>query len=265
MNYSYLKFLLSSLSNQTIKPKEIILVAKNLELKKIEELCNCYGLKSIIIEQNVGFVTHALNLGKKEAEGDIIIFTDDDAIPNSRWIERHLKHHQKYSDVGCISSRDKYLDVESGEIIRTPDDILYIRLYRWLIRPWLEPPHSLLKSYRFGVYLSKSLKILHGPYIPNKKCYSLPFRGVNLSFKKEALDGIEFPEHPILKRGIGWESNVGLQLILNNWKSLYIPNNPILHITHESLSRIPMRRNKELLAESQIMLKLNKKLIEKYI
>jgi len=33
-----------------------------------------------IIEQKIGHVTRALNVGKKEAKGDLIIFTDDDAV-----------------------------------------------------------------------------------------------------------------------------------------------------------------------------------------
>ena len=62
---------------------------------------------------------------------------------------------------------------------------------------------SVTEKYRFGVYMTKNLKIAHGPYIPGKPCYSLPFRGVNMSFKKEALDEVKFPEHHFLKEHLG--------------------------------------------------------------
>ena len=48
------------------------------------------------------------------------------------------------------------------------------------------------------------------PYTPVKPCYSLLFRGVNTSLKREGLDDVEFPEHPLLKRVPGNEQYVGL-------------------------------------------------------
>lgn len=37
-----------------------------------------------MIKQRSGFFTHALNLGKKNATGDLLLYTDDDAIPVKR-------------------------------------------------------------------------------------------------------------------------------------------------------------------------------------
>jgi glycosyltransferase involved in cell wall biosynthesis len=239
MSCSRLEYLLSSLSKQTTKPSEVIVVFKGTDLERIDRICGRNMLKCTIIEQREGYFTHALNLGKEEATGDIIVFTDDDAIAPPHWIERYIKLHQTYGDgVACISSRDLYVDVKTMRTTSTPDDAIHVKLFRWLVRPWLERPHLLLKKYRFGVYVTKSYKVAHGPYIPGKLCYSLPFRGVNMSFKREALDEVEFPEHPLLKRAPGNEQYVGLQLILKGWGSIYTPNNPILHMHRsQSLSR----------------------------
>ncbi|MEM0241309.1 MAG: hypothetical protein QXP29_07600, partial [Candidatus Nezhaarchaeales archaeon] len=71
-----------------------------------------------------------------------------------------------------------------------------------------------------------------------RACLSLPYRGVNMGFRGEVIDLIEFPEHPNMKRAPGNEQYVGLQLVLKGWRSIYVPVNPILHIfRRESLSR----------------------------
>jgi len=259
-NYIYLRYLLRRLSKQTVNPSEIVLVIKDCNAEVIERICSKHSLRCTIIEQKKGFFTHALNIGKKEASGDIIIFTDDDAIPPTRWIEKYTKLYKTCpGNIGGISSRDIHIDINERRVLRTPDDTLHVRLYRWLIRTWYEQPHPLLKRYRLGVYLTKKLNIAHGPYLPYKTCYSLPFRGVNMSFRRELIEDIWFPEHPLLKRAIGNEQYFGLQLILKDYDLIYIPTNPVLHIMHESLSR--SLDNSYVKYELNIMKELYKKLL----
>jgi len=259
----YLKYLLSSLRNQTIKSFEIILVIKNCDFKGIDDLCRRYSLKCIVIEQREGYFTHALNLGKKEAKGDIVIFTDDDVVPPQKWIERYIKLHRMYRYVAGICSRDIYLDLEKQKLLPTPDDKPEIKLYRLFVRPWLELPHPLLKKYRLGVYLTKRLNIAHGFCIPNKICYSLPLRGANMSFKTSYIYDAWFPEHKLLKRAPGNEQYFALQLVLEGFDTIYIFNNPVLHIARsESLSRT--RYREELKKEFEIMKGLYRELLQKY-
>ena len=259
-----LKNLIRSLSRQTFKPCEIIMVIKGVNVSDVEELCRAYSLNCIIIEQKKCFVTHALNIGKKIAQGDVVIFTDDDAIALPKWLERYVKLHRLYGvKVGCVSSRDIYVNMETFKIMTTPDDMLYVKLYRYLVRPLLELPHPLLKRYRLGVYITRSFKIAVGPCIPNRTCFSLPFRGVNMSFKREALDDIVFPEHPLLRRYLGWEQYVGLQLVLRGWDCIYVSDNPILHIVRRNLSRVSKSDRREILREYEVMRALYKKLLDK--
>lgn len=255
----YLAYLLRGLREQYVKPYEIIIVLKECNVRAVEDLCGKYDLPCVVIEQLTGYFTHALNTGKREVRGDIVIFTDDDAIPLRKWIRRYIELHAKYRDVASICSRDLYLDLKSLEIVPAPDDEATVKLYRWFIRPWFEPPHQLFKKYRLGVYLTKKLDVAHGPFIPNRTCYSLPFRGVNMSFKSEVLDAVNFPEHPLLKRALGNEQYVGLQLILKGWESVYVPNNPVLHIMHQSLSR--GNKKKDIGEEIKIMKAMYAKLI----
>lgn len=93
-----------------------------------------------IIEQKIGHVTRALNVGKKEAKGDLIIFTDDDAVAFKKQIKNYVKLHRQYKDVAGICSRDLYLDMEKMKIYPTREDTLRLRLSKWFMRIWLYTP-----------------------------------------------------------------------------------------------------------------------------
>jgi len=254
----YLGYALKSLREQTVKPYEVILVLKDCDVREVER--SSHGLNTMIIEQKRGFFTHALNIGKREARGDIVVFTDDDAIFPKGWIERYIKLHMRYRGMASISSRDIYIDLKKMKVLPTPDDSPYVRLYRWFVRPIFYQPHPLLKKYRFGVYVTRGCEIVHGPYIPYRTCYSLAFRGVNMSFKAEYIHNVWFPEHPKLIRAPGNEQYFGLQVVLKGYDTIYTPLNPVLHIVHKSLSRI--NDEKEINKESKVMRALYKKLLE---
>jgi len=258
----YLGYLLTGLRNQNVKPNEVVLVIKECNLRYVEYLCSRNNLSCVIIEQKSGYFTHALNMGKREAKGDLIIFTDDDAIPLGKWVERYIKLHTTHPNIAGVSSRDIYLDQKNMKVMSTPDDKVVTKLYRWVIRPWLERPYPLLSRYRMGVYLTKNLDVAHGPFIPGGECFSLPFRGVNMSFKASYTFDVWFPEHQLLKRAPGNEQYFGLQIILKGLDTIFIPNNPVLHIAREeSLSRT---RDKTADAEYHIMKTLFKELLNKH-
>ena len=236
------------------------MVLKNCQVSSVESLCKKYDLPCVIIEQTTGYFTHALNMGKKVASGDIVVFTDDDSIPPRGWLARYYDLFRKYPEVAGICSRDIYVNLKTNKLLPTPDDKPLTRVYRYFLGTWLKPPHLLLKKYRMGVYLTRKLDIAHGPYIPNHKCYSLVFRGVNISFKREFINDIWFPESPKLKLAYGNEQYFGLQLVLKGFDTIYVPDNPTLHVDGGSLSR---NMNKvEWRKEARIMRSLYKKLID---
>jgi len=259
----YLRYLLGGLRSQSYRSFEVILILKDCDLRVVESLCQDYSLNCIIIKQEEGYVTHALNLGKREAKGDITIFTDDDAIPLQRWVERYVKLHYRFKDVASISSRDVYVDLSNLQTLPIPDDKPEVRLYRLFVMSWLEQPHPLLKKYRLGIYLTKKLNVAHGFCIPNHICYSFAFRGVNMSFKTNYIYDVNFPEHRLLKRAVGLEQHFSLQLVLKGFDLIYVPNNPVLHIARsESLSRT--RHKDELKREFEIMKSLYRELLQRY-
>ncbi len=234
-----LRTLLMSLRDQALRPSEVIIVAKGVDVKLIEDYCSALSLRCIVLNQVEGYVTRALNMGKDAASGDIAVFTDDDAIALRGWLKRYVELFAKYDEnTACISSRDIYVNMGSFKLLPTPDDESVTKLYRVFIRPVLEKPIPTLRKYWCGVYIDNGLNIRHGPCIPGRECYSLPLRGVNMAFSGGALSEFKFPEHPLLRRGIGFEQHVGLQLVLRGWDCVYVPNNPILHMARDdSLSR----------------------------
>lgn len=251
----YLEYTLKSLSEQTIMPEEIILILKECNATKINSFCNELKLNATIEEQISGYVTGALNIGKSIANGNLVIITDDDAILPEKWIENYLMLFKKYSNkIGSFSSRDIYYNILTNEIKKTPDDLYRTKFFRILIRPIFEPPHLFLERYKLGSYISKKFNFIIGRGIPNNQCYSLPFRGVNMAFRREAIDNINFFEHREYKKGFRYEQHFGVQLVLNGYDSIYTPINPVYHIMRPSLSRV-LKRDEflQLMKEEEII------------
>jgi len=261
VNEHYLSYIISSLKKQTKKPYELIIISKGFDPKLAEGLCSKLDFKYTVIEQRKGGFTQALNIGKSEAKGNLLIFADDDIIAPPDWVEKYIKLHEFYgSIVACISGREQYYDLSTATIKYSPDEKMRVQLYRKMIRPLFDRPHHLLKMYKLGVYLTNNFDISVGKNIPYKQCFSFPLRGANMSFKQDSISGLKFPEHPLLKRAPGNEQHLGLQLFLKGYQMVYSPENPVLHIMHESLSR-PQKKI-EITNEFEIMRSLFSKLLQ---
>jgi glycosyltransferase involved in cell wall biosynthesis len=80
---------LESITNQTVKPDEIVVVDGNSK-DGSQDIVKRYPIK-LVTEPGLGF-GHARNLGVKNAEGGIIFFIDSDCYADRRWIEKILPH-----------------------------------------------------------------------------------------------------------------------------------------------------------------------------
>ncbi|UCH51742.1 MAG: glycosyltransferase [Chloroflexota bacterium] len=95
-NYLNLKDVIYSLIQQSHKVDEIIVVVDGEQTlgDKITLEYDCRKeMKVIVTQQGVG-VTRARNIGIRAATGDVIAFTDDDALADKRWIARLLATYQ---------------------------------------------------------------------------------------------------------------------------------------------------------------------------
>ena len=166
-----------------------------------------------MIKQENGYFTHALNIGKNKALGNVIVFTDDDVILPRNWTKKYEDYfsslEEKYAG---LCSRDIWID-ESKNLVKSPDDTLIVSLYRSLYVDHFVKPHPLLRSFKNGVFISNNFKVYHGSCIPKGKCLSLPFRGVNMAFFKVKINDIDFPEIPGVKYYHMNEQYLGVKLI----------------------------------------------------
>ncbi len=248
--------LLESLGRQSFRDFETIVVVKPCgdgTEEIVEEICSRHGLEYKILLQNGGYLTHALNMGLKRSSGDIILFADDDAILPQSWVMDYADRHSRFRRSGAISGHSisfipshGFNDILSFTPIfrarRAPrkDELAsaLTRSLRWrLLRPVFDRPHPAFKKYRLGIFITRSFAIATGPYISRKICFSLPCLGVNMSFKREALQSTTLPEHSLVKIAPYWEQYLGAKVVLEGWESIYDPSIAVVHVEREGLSK----------------------------
>ena len=50
-------------------------------------------------------ISHAMNLGLQEAKGEIVLFLDDDIIPDRNLISAHLKAYEQFSETSVVTGQ----------------------------------------------------------------------------------------------------------------------------------------------------------------
>lgn len=90
--YSYLPEALASLSRQTIKPREVIVVDQNPPGSRRPEVYEaCVGLNLRVVWQDQQGQSLARNTGLAQATGQYVFLFDDDSIASDALIETHLR------------------------------------------------------------------------------------------------------------------------------------------------------------------------------
>ena len=99
-----LPYCLDSLRKQTRSPDEVIVVLKpsgDGSEEIIENFSKTLNIRLFI--QRAGNFTDALSMAINLSKGDLILFLDDDAIADERWIERYVKLFERMPDAGGIT------------------------------------------------------------------------------------------------------------------------------------------------------------------
>jgi glycosyltransferase involved in cell wall biosynthesis len=244
---------LKSLGKQSFKNFEVIIVVKpsgDGTENTVQEICNDSNFQYKVLIQNEGHVTRAYNTGINYAKGDLVLFMDDDAIVPRDWIESYVNAYGRFHNSGAISGRDVPYPMTqvfspSQESSRLKRQMIQTMHRGWqYIKPIFNKPHPIFRKYLLGIYITQSFKVATGFGIPYKRCLSLPVRGVNMSFKREAIEDAYFPEHPSLKIAPNLEQYFAAQLVLRGWNSIYDPDIQVFHIPTGGLSTSP-RNDKE--------------------
>lgn len=94
--FSRLYIVLKALEGQIDESVEVIVVCDGCSEKTLESLQKInlsYPIKKIISVKNLGRAA-ARNIGAKAARGDIIIFIDDDRVPDAEFVKKHIEGHR---------------------------------------------------------------------------------------------------------------------------------------------------------------------------
>ena len=139
-----LKFLLESLKDLQLPDAiqcEVLVIDNNSTdcTKVVTEsyLVSKYPKVRYIFEQRQG-KSNALNTGIRQAEGDILVFTDDDCIPDSAWIMSIAKEFVNNPSLSALGGRVELYNKEDIDIATIyQDERMVINGLRQLFPPMI--------------------------------------------------------------------------------------------------------------------------------
>jgi glycosyltransferase involved in cell wall biosynthesis len=202
---------LKSLKEQSLPPLEVIVVLRESDLDTInlirssEFTLEFKDLALSFIYISVPGVVAAMNLGLKQAKGEIVAFTDDDASPSSSWLEQISKHVQSDHRIGGVGGRDILQNPNSWDL-GTREVVGIIKWYG-----------KLVGNHHRGVGEAREVDIL---------------KGVNMAFRKKAIEELSFDDR-MLGTGaqVHFEAAFCLCLRRKGWKLIYDPSITVDHYT----------------------------------
>jgi glycosyltransferase involved in cell wall biosynthesis len=101
--------LLEALAAQTLAPDEIVIVDNNSRLS-YTDVFDAYRTRlplRIFVEMTPG-IPAARNRGIQEARNEIILFIDDDCVPQPRWLEKMVEPFYRDPHIGAVGGRTTY-------------------------------------------------------------------------------------------------------------------------------------------------------------
>jgi glycosyltransferase involved in cell wall biosynthesis len=111
---------LASIVNQTRKPEDVVIVLKPSG-DGSEEVIRSFStqLPIELVVQGRGNFTDAVQMAIDNAKGDVILFLDDDAVAEERWVEKYENLFNPLPNVGGISGVTYKAYIESGIVVKT--------------------------------------------------------------------------------------------------------------------------------------------------
>jgi glycosyltransferase involved in cell wall biosynthesis len=237
-----LNHVLDALTNQNNDDIEVLILVKPSS-DETEQVVAKYSerLKIKVIIQKYGYVTDALNLGLKNAMGEIIVLLDDDAIPFPNLIQSYIFSYIS-PEVGGVAGDVIPVTLKENNIYLfedTPSEIVHSAvLENTFMRRLKNRPLKGLENYL--LYISKAGVLYFNHKIADKASSqivnSLLAKGANLSFSSKASSGFKFPSSCII--GLTFEQYLGWYLWKKGYNVIFNPEIKVYHIHHgQSLSR----------------------------
>jgi glycosyltransferase involved in cell wall biosynthesis len=111
---------LASIASQTRKPDEVVIVLKPSG-DGSEEVIRSFStqLPIELVVQVKGNFTDAVQMAIDNAKGDVILFLDDDAVAEEKWVEKYENLFNSLPNVGGISGVTYKASIESDMVVKT--------------------------------------------------------------------------------------------------------------------------------------------------
>jgi len=111
---------LASIVNQTRKPEDVVIVLKpsgDGSEKVIRSFSTQLPIKLVV--QVRGNFTNAVQMAIDKARGDVILFLDDDAVAEERWMEKYENLFDSLPNVGGIGGKSHKAYIQNGMVVKT--------------------------------------------------------------------------------------------------------------------------------------------------
>jgi len=238
-----LTYVLDGLCRQSYGDFDVLVVSKSAdcEIKSIvDRFSKLLDIRCLVQKQ--GGLIEAYNEGIHEAKGKIIMFLDDDAVPDPHCVEEHISTYERYSVSGVSGEvvptqfvNGKLKPIEGGsEIISIYKEPAILR--RIGEKLWSSP----LKGQEgYLAYISKAGYSRKNIYLPRGEIVeSLLCMAANMSVLASTVKGYRMPTS-FLKRGIDFEQVLGWKMWKNGHKMIFNPRAKVYHVLHgQSMSRL---------------------------
>ena len=227
---------LNSLATQTYKDFRVLIVYKpfpgDTTLEVIDEYRNKLNIEVVV--QKEGYVTEAMNITFKKVEEDVLIITDDDAIPECQFIRKHVSLHECYPRVGVVGGSVFPQSFQRQKSTLRVHLIDFLRLVN-ITLGYYKHLNKHLKEY-LSYYNDMGLFVFNDPPLSMRetRC-TMWVIGANMSIKKAVFTDFEVPCSTI--RGSEYEFLVALHAILKGFKTILTSDIRVIHCERESLSR----------------------------
>jgi len=201
---------LKSIERQSVKPDEVIVVFRDIDLDTEKFLAaHVTTLKLIYKKISVSGVIHAENLGIRSSTGDILFFIDDDGEAPVNWISTIVDHFKTDANILGVGGPDY--------IVNEPD-----KNYRKVVK-------EVGKISWYGKVVGNH------HHTPCSKMEVDVLKGVNMAFRREVvvpLDSNLDSEHSY-GNGAYWELDLCMQIKNNHPYGIFLFE-PSIDVNHHS-------------------------------
>ncbi len=217
---STLEELLECLEAQTYRDFKILIVYKGEMRESVEAFAKKLDIE--FYKQKDGLLEEAYNLILERSSSEILLFTDDDACPGSKWIEEHILFHQSHPEVGIAGG------LISGKYWQNYPNQAYELLKN---TPYMEEIDPVFRGY-VGYLTRTGLSVDRARHTNNEK--TLAVAGVNMSLKGFLFRGFQAYTYSLFASYI--ETQLSLHALKQGYSSVRFPGAITHHKNIPSLS-----------------------------